>query len=79
MLRIVGLALVFVLLWALFAGESGASGIGTRYVVRPGDTLWSIATHHVGGDPREAVWEIREVNGLTTSSIRVGQTLVLPA
>lgn len=78
-LRILGLALVFVLLWALFAGESGASGVGERYVVQPGDTLWSIAERRGADDPRKDVWEIREANGLSGSALQVGQVLVLPA
>lgn len=74
-----GLALALVFLWALFAGESGASGTGQRYVVQPGDTLWVIAARHTTGDPREGVWEIREANGLQRSSLVPGQVLVLPA
>ena len=47
------------LLWALFAGETGASGPERQYRVRPGDTLWSIAERTFPGDPREGVWELR--------------------
>jgi LysM repeat protein len=41
--RILMLALVVVVLWGVAARGSGASGSGGVYVVRPGDTLWSIA------------------------------------
>ena len=61
--RIVFLALSVLLLWALFAGESGAGGPERSYRVKPGDTLWSIAERTFPGDPREGVWELREQNG----------------
>jgi nucleoid-associated protein YgaU len=52
-----------------------------RYVVRSGETLWEIARARVGaeGDPRPLIEEIRRLSGLGTSSLRVGQVLVLPA
>ena len=66
------------LLWALFAGESGAGGPEHTYRVKPGDTLWSIAERRFAGDPREGVWKMRERNGLASATIAPGQTLVLP-
>lgn len=77
--RIVLVALSIALLWALFAGESGAGGPERSYRVKPGDTLWSIAERTFSGDPREGVWELRERNALESSTIVPGQTLVLPA
>jgi nucleoid-associated protein YgaU len=77
--RILLVALAVLLLWALFADETGASGPERAYRVKPGDTLWSIAERTSGGDPREAVWMIRERNGLESALIVPGQTLVLPA
>lgn len=65
-------------LWALFANDSGASGPEQRYRVRAGDTLWSIAVAHHAGDPREGVWELRQRNGLGSTTIVPGQQLVLP-
>jgi nucleoid-associated protein YgaU len=51
-----------------------------RYVVRAGDTLWEIARAQVGdaGDPRPLIDEIRDLSGLATSSLRVGQVLLVP-
>jgi LysM repeat protein len=66
------------LLWALFAGETGASGPEQRYRVRPGDTLCSIAERTNAGDPREGVRELRERNDLESAVIVPGQVLVLP-
>jgi LysM repeat protein len=49
-----------------------------HYQVRAGDTLWTIATVHFAGDPREGVWELQQRNRLAGTMIRPGQTLVLP-
>jgi LysM repeat protein len=76
--RILLLALTVLVLWALFAGESGASGPERSYRVKPGDTLWSIATDTFAGDPREGVWKLRDRNGLESATIVPGQVLVLP-
>ena len=77
--RILLLALATLVVWALFAGESGANGPERHYRVRAGDTLWSIAERTFVGDPREGVWELRERNGLESSTIVPGQVLVLPS
>ena len=47
-------------------------------MVKPGDTLWSIAAERYGGDPRGGVWKIQKRNGLRNGVIRSGQLLVLP-
>jgi hypothetical protein len=77
--RILLVAIGVLVLWALFAGESGAGGPEQRYRVKPGDTLWSIAERTFAGDPREGVWELRERNDLGSSVIVPGQVLVVPA
>ncbi len=77
--RVLLVALAVIVLWALFAGETGAGGPEREYRVRPGDTLWSIAVETFVGDPREGVWELRQRNELETSMIVPGQVLVLPA
>jgi nucleoid-associated protein YgaU len=77
--RILLVALAVLLVWTLFAGESGASGPERSYRVRPGDTLWSIAERTFAGDPREGVWKLRERNGLDSAMIVPGQTLVVPS
>ena len=53
-------------------------GAELRYVVEPGDTLWSIAAERYGGDPREGVWRLRERNGLAGSALTPGTVLYLP-
>jgi LysM repeat protein len=75
--RIVIIAALAVVLWAALARSSDASGPEHRYVVRPTDTLWSIAATGYK-DPRKGVWEIRERNALKGTLIVPGQVLILP-
>jgi nucleoid-associated protein YgaU len=72
------LVAVAVVLWAVFARDSGAGGPERHYRVRAGDTLWSIAVANFAGDPREGVWELREQNALPGTTILPGQVLTLP-
>jgi nucleoid-associated protein YgaU len=78
-LRMLVVAGTVLVLWALFANDSGASGTAERYTVAPGDTLWSIAVEHFAGDPREGVWELEQRNRLRSATIVPGQVLVLPS
>lgn len=49
-------------------------------VVRPGDTLWSIARRiQPGMDPRKTVYEIKKLNELQSVNLRPGQTLMIPS
>ncbi|MDO5673106.1 MAG: LysM peptidoglycan-binding domain-containing protein [Actinomycetaceae bacterium] len=52
-----------------------------KYVVAPGDTLWSIAQRHtaLGTEIGDALVHIQEVNGLETQVLQVGQVLKIPA
>ena len=58
-------------------GSSGAAPKRT-YVVRPGDTLWSVAQRTYAGDPREGVWKIEQRNHLGGATIVPGEKLVVP-
>jgi len=60
------------------AHASKGAGHEIRYRVHAGETLWTIAEAHYGGDPRKAIWRIEERNGLTGASIRAGTVLYLP-
>jgi LysM repeat protein len=70
------LAVAFVV--GVLAHPSGGAGRPVRYVVRPTDTLWSIAARHYAGDPREGVWKLQRRNHLTSTTLVPGQRLVLP-
>ena len=72
---IVGIAL---LIWSTYARPSGAHGAREVYVVKPFDTLWSIASSHYSGDPRDAIWQIEKRNRLAGATVQPGQSLVLP-
>ena len=63
------------------SAEPPAQRSGPEVVIEPGQTLWSIARARVGpeGDPRPLIQDIRELNGMVTSELQVGQQLVLPA
>jgi LysM repeat protein len=76
--RIVVLVFAVVLLVGYFARPSGGAGRDTRYVVRPADTLWSIAARHYAGDPREGIWKLQQRNHLAGTTLSPGQVLVLP-
>ena len=76
--RITGLVLVLLVAWVVFARPSSGSPRPGSYVVKPRDTLWSIASRYYGGDPREGVWKIRQGNALPGNVIRVGERLVMP-
>ncbi len=77
--RIIGLVLLFLVAWVVFvARPSSGSGPERTYVVKPYDTLWSIARASYNGDPREGIWKLRERNHLSGTVIRPGQKLVLP-
>ena len=50
-----------------------------RYVVRAGDTLWSIASRgRPGDDPRPLVDAIEAANHVDPGSLVPGQTLLVP-
>jgi LysM repeat protein len=66
----------------LAVGLVARSSHGARpeqaYVVKPSDTLWSIAARSYGGDVREGVWKLQQRNHLSSATIRPGERLVLP-
>ncbi len=78
------LLLIFVAVWAgvrvAHAGPDASVYMGQRYVVRSGDTLWTIAAREYGGtlDLRRAVFDIRQASGLRGSALAPGDTLTLP-
>lgn len=77
-----GKLLILVCVAALAVGLAarGSSGAGPKrtYLVRPGDTLWSVARRTYSGDPRQGVWEIQQRNHLGSATITPGEKLVLP-
>jgi nucleoid-associated protein YgaU len=60
------------------AAHAGATE--ATYVVRPGDTLWSIAVGVASdSDPRAVVDAIARANGMDGATLVPGQALMIPA
>jgi LysM domain len=76
--RILIIALLAVIGWAVIARSSSGAGHPVRYVVRPTDTLWSIASTHYAGDPRDAIVRVERANHLPGATLTPGETLLLP-
>ena len=76
--RLAILVLIAAFLVGLAAHPSGSAGKPVKYVVQPTDTLWSIATRHYPGDPREGIWKLQRRNHLSGTTLVPGQRLVLP-
>ena len=76
--KLAAIVLTAVVAWALVPRPSQGARHERVYVVRPADTLWSIAAAQYGGDPREGVWKLEQRNRLVGSVLRPGERLVLP-
>ena len=76
--KVVILLLGAALLVGVVARNSRGAGPERTYVVRPGDTLWTIAERADPGDVRQAVWDLEQRNHLASATIVPGQHLVLP-
>ena len=76
--RIVVIIALLVVAVAWGARRSESAGQEQSYVVRVGDTLWTIAASHYGGDTREGVWRLQDRNHLAGTLVRPGERLVLP-
>jgi nucleoid-associated protein YgaU len=75
--RIVVVVALLALAVAYSARSSISAGHEQTYVVRVGDTVWSIAASHYGGDTREAVRRLQDRNHIGTL-VQPGERLVLP-
>ena len=73
--------LVVLVLAALAVGvlvhSSQGAGPERTVVVRPTDTLWSIAARTYGGDVREGVWKLEQRNHLASATIYPGEVLTV--
>jgi LysM repeat protein len=76
--RLAVLLLAISLVVGVVARPSGGAGKSMPYLVKPTDTLWSIAAAHYAGDPREGIWKLQHRNHLHGTTLVPGQLLVLP-
>ena len=62
-------------------GARSTHGAGPQrsYVVKPTDTLWSIAQRTYAGDTREGVWKLEQRTHLSSAVLVPGQKLLLPS
>lgn len=84
-LLLAGLLLAAISLGGADTQAAGVVSEGERapvqtVTVQPGESLWSVAQRIApDNDPREVVAQIRRLNDLESSSLQVGQLLVLPS
>jgi hypothetical protein len=79
MVATVAMVVLAIVIFLSVATPSPGAPRPHHYRVQAGDTLWSIAaTRCSGSDIRAAIYDIRHANGLLTSTITIGQRLVLP-
>jgi LysM repeat protein len=76
--KLVVLLLIVVIAVGLAARTTHGAGPERAYVVKPTDTLWSIAARTYAGDTREGVWRLERRNHLSSETLRPGQKLILP-
>ena len=74
---VVLLAMAFLVGALLAASPSEGSRVASTHEVRPGETLWGIASTEYGGDPRPHVEAIIHRNSLVDATIQPGEVLVL--
>jgi hypothetical protein len=61
------------------ASDSAATPSTATVVVKPGQSLWDVATAAgLDRDPRETIWMIQQLNGMQTSEVLAGQELIVP-
>ena len=76
--RVVVVVALLALAVAWGARSSISAGHEQTYLVRAGDTLWSIAASHYGGDTREARLAPPGAQPPAGTLVHPGERLVLP-
>jgi LysM repeat protein len=76
--KVLLIAVSALVIWGVVARASSGAGPERTYIVKPHDTLWSIAAENYGGDPRQAIWKLQQANHLGGATIVPGERLRLP-
>jgi hypothetical protein len=76
--KVFALSVVALIAWAIIARASEGAERDRVYVVRPYDTLWSIAERSGTNDPRDLIWRIEQRNHLGSATLVPGQRLLVP-
>ena len=76
--KVLLLAVSALVIWGVVARASSGAGPEHLYVVKPHDTLWSIAARTYGGDPRAGIWKLEQANHLAGATIVPGERLRVP-
>ena len=76
--KVLALSVVALIAWAIIARASEGAERDRVYVVRPYDTLWSIAERSGTSDPRDLIWRIEQRNHLGSATLVPGQRLLVP-
>ena len=79
-ISIILFTMIFNFIFGLNTAQSESVDQYIKVGVMSGDTLWSIAkTYMPNTDTREAVYIIKQVNGLENDYIQIGSMLDIPA
>ncbi len=76
--KVLLVSVAVLVLWGVVARASSGAGRERVYIVKPHDTLWTIAARTYGGDPRAGIWRIQQANHLAGATIVPGEKLVVP-
>jgi hypothetical protein len=76
--KVLLIAVSALVIWGVVARASSGAGRERVYIVKPHDTLWSIAARTYGGDPRAGIWKLEQRNHLSSATIVPGQRLRVP-
>lgn len=80
MLALIPLVLVMVLSGSHRASATGNAPTTQQIVVHSGESLWEIAVAvNPEQDPRKTMWQIQQLNHMSTSRLDAGQALLVPA